>query len=205
MSVRVSHSSPVCRWACRSTTSFTWVSLQTTYLHAVLSHPSLVGNSYRESTSTSRYGRVRDALLTMAISVLSASITTMLSAFVLVFTTVVRGLKSMAARALKRLYLMISFLAILLQVWCFYHAGKLLIKLARRQCLYHMCFRLSWCPFAGRLSSSWLGSPSWGILSSRTTSAGFGTQLAAHLQTPLARARLFKLWSWMSPRIHDPR
>ena len=52
----------------------------------------LAGNAYRESTSTSRYGRVRDALLTMAISVLSASITTMLSAFVLVFTTVVRCL-----------------------------------------------------------------------------------------------------------------
>jgi predicted RND superfamily exporter protein len=43
-----------------------------------------MGEAYRVSKSTTRFDRVRDALTVMGISVLSASVTTMLSALVLV-------------------------------------------------------------------------------------------------------------------------
>eukprot|EP00045_Choanoeca_perplexa_P015087 m.182444 g.182444 ORF g.182444 m.182444 type:complete len:121 (-) comp16885_c0_seq13:344-706(-) len=52
-----------------------------------------MGQAYRESKSTTRFDRVRDALTVMGISVLSASVTTMLSALVLVFTYIIFFLK----------------------------------------------------------------------------------------------------------------
>jgi len=42
-----------------------------------------MGEAYRGSKSTTRFDRMRDALTVMGISVLSASVTTMLSALVL--------------------------------------------------------------------------------------------------------------------------